>query len=85
MDQKCFFLHLLPLFSHPHIRLKFQICPSVKKDKNRKFVLLSTHSENEGVWCLVLVGGDSGACSGNRGGGAVAVVGGLHCARILRL
>ncbi|XP_068475173.1 uncharacterized protein [Phaseolus vulgaris] len=33
-----------------------------------------------GVWCLVLAGGDSGACGGNRGGGAVAVavVDGLH-------
>jgi len=27
----------------------------------------------------VLAGGDSGACGGNRGGGVVAVVGGLHC------
>ena len=33
-----------------------------------------------GVWCLVFAGGDSGACGGNRGGGVVAVVGGLHCA-----
>jgi len=39
-----------------------------------------------GAWCLVLAAcrsrGDSGACggsaSGNRGGGVVAVVGGLH-------
>jgi len=35
-----------------------------------------------GVWCLVLAGGDSGACGGacggNRGGGAVVVVGGLR-------
>ena len=54
---ECFFLHLHPFFSHPHILLKFQICPSVKKDKNRKFVLLSTHSENEERRCLVLVFG----------------------------
>jgi len=49
---------------------------------------LSSHSENEGVWSLVLGAcrsrGDSGACggsaSGNRGGGdnSVAVVGGFH-------
>jgi len=31
-----------------------------------------------GVWCLVLAGGDSGACGGNRGGGTLDVVGGLH-------
>ena len=45
---------------------------------------LSSHSENEGVWSLMLGAcrccsrGDSGACggsaSGNRGGGASSVV-----------
>jgi len=36
---------------------------------------VKTKNDGLGVWCLVLAGG---ACGGNRGGGVVAVVGGLR-------
>jgi len=83
------------LLQPPPYTLKFQNCPSVKKIKIENLFYLSSHSENKGVWSLVLGAccccsrGDNGAYGGsgsvNHGGGAssVAVVV-VFTTRILR-